>query len=107
MATCLRLSAIYCICFIPEKYECSTILYYPERVSDKSDSVSDKELMDVAVEVVKQKHLLASVEDKTDSDWEDIRDGLSVSGVRGKVILHWIKMIKFSKQSFLIFVQEK
>ena len=87
MATCLRLSAIYCICFIPEKYECSTILYYPERVSDKSDSVSDKELMDVAVEVVKQKHLLASVEDKTDSDWEDIRDGLSVSGVRGKVIL--------------------
>ena len=80
MAACLLLSAVYCVCFIPEKYECSAVLYYPNRVSAESDSVSDRDLMDDAVEVVKQKRLLVSVEDKTDIDWRVIRDGLSITG---------------------------
>lgn len=79
MITCISLTVIYWIYFIPDTYESAAVLYYPERASGEIESVSERDLMDDAVEILRQKRMLAVVEDKTGVDWETISEGLSIT----------------------------
>lgn len=67
MITCISLAFIYCVYIIPDTYESTAVLYYPERAGDEAESVSERDLMDDAVEILRQKRMLAIVEDRTGS----------------------------------------
>ena len=67
MITCISLTFIYCIYIIPDTYESTAVLYYPERAGGEIESVSERDLMDDAVEILRQKRMLAIVEDRTGS----------------------------------------
>ena len=79
MITCISLSLIYCVYIIPDIYESTAVLYYPERAGGEIESVSERDLMDDAVEILRQKRMLAIAEDKTGIDWETISEGLSIT----------------------------
>ena len=105
MITCISLLFIYCIYIIPDTYESTAVLYYPERAGGEIEGVSERDLMDDAVEILRQKRMLAIVEELLEdpvlpekpliNGWKtELAAGIAAGGGFGSVIAVYLRKVK-------------